>query len=118
MATPKKISGSSSEVDKAVAAIKRRYPGNMVGEFKGVRSLSDAVEQYKGLVSESSLPDKFSNRALMAAATKVGTQRFVAYGAGSEDARKMRAAGKPAGKMSMVPGAGKPAATKAAKKNK
>lgn len=91
MVAPKKISGTGSEVDKAVAAIKRRYPGNMVGEFKGVRSLSDAVEQYKDLVLESSLPDRFSNRALMAAAKKVGTQRFVAYGAGSEDARKMSA---------------------------
>lgn len=103
MALPKKISGLSTEVDKAIAAIKRRYPGISVGEFKGVRSLNDAVEQYKGLVLESSLPEKFSNRALMAAATKVGTQRFVAYGAGNEDARKTRAAGKPV-------------ATKAAKK--
>jgi phosphoserine phosphatase len=105
MATPKKISGTVSEVDKAIAAIKRRYPSNMVGEFKGTRSLSDAVEEYKDLVLSSPLPERFSNRALMAAATKVGTQRFVAYGAGSEDVRKMRAAGKPV-------------ATKAAKKNK
>ena len=123
MAAPKKIqkiSGkdSGSEVDKAVAAIKRRYPGNMPGEFKGVRSLNDAVEGYKDLVLSSPLPERFTNRALMAAATKVGTQRFVAYGAGNEDVRRLRAAGKPAGKMSMVPGAGKPVATKAAKKNK
>ena len=31
---------------------------------------------------------------VMAAAAKVATQRFSAYGGGSEDARKMRAAGK------------------------
>ena len=103
MAAPKKISGTGSEVDKAIAAIKRRYPGNMVGEFKGVRSLNDAVEEYKDLVLSSPLPDRFTKRALMAAATKVGTQRYVAYGAGSEDARKIRAAGKTSGMANKMP---------------
>ena len=91
MAPPKKISGTSSEVDKAVAAIKRRYPGISVGEWKGVRSTAQAVQQFQDVVAESALVDKYNNRTLMSAAAKVATQRFVAYGASSEDARKMSA---------------------------
>ena len=106
----KKVS-SSTPVDQAIAAIKRRYPGTAMGEFKGVRSTAQAVQQFQGVVAESALTDKFNNRTLMAAAAKVATQRFAAYGGGSEDTRKMRAAGRPAGKMSMVPGVG-PAAKK------
>jgi hypothetical protein len=102
----KKVS-SSTPVDQAIAAIKRRYPGTSMGEFKGVRSTAQAVQQFQGVVAESALTDKFNNRTLMAAAAKVATQRFSAYGGGSEDARKMRAAGKPAAsKMSMMPGVG------------
>lgn len=89
----KKVS-SSTPVDQAIAAIKRRYPGTTMGEFKGVRSTAQAVQQFQGVVAESALTDKFNNRTLMAAAAKVATQRFSAYGGGSEDARKMRAAGK------------------------
>ena len=100
----KKVS-SSTPVDKAVADIKRRYPGISVGEWKGVRSTAQAVQQFQDVVAESALVDKYNNRTLMSAAAKVATQRFVAYGAGNEDVRKMRAAGKPV-------------ATKAAKKNK
>ena len=70
-----------------------------------MRSTAQAVQQFQDVVAESALVDKYNNRTLMSAAAKVATQRFVAYGAGTEDVRKMRAAGKPA-------------ATKAAKKNK
>ena len=97
----KKVS-SSTPIDQAVAAIKRRYPGTTMGEFKGVRSTTQAVQQFQDVVAESALTDKYNNRILMAAAAKVATQRFAAYGGGSEDARKMRAAGKPAAnKMAM-----------------
>ena len=87
---------SSTPIDKAIADIKRRYPGTVSGEFKGVRSTTQAVQQFQDVVAESALTDKYNNRTLMAAAAKVATQRFAAYGGGSEDARKMRAAGKPA----------------------
>jgi hypothetical protein len=87
----KKVS-SSTPVDKAIADIKRRYPGTVSGEFKGVRSTTQAVQQFQDVVSESSLVDKYNNRTLMAAAAKVATQRFAAYGGGTEDARKTRAA--------------------------
>ena len=108
----KKVS-SSTPIDKAIADIKRRYPGTVSGEFKGVRSTNEAVQQFQDVVSESALTDKYNNRTLMAAAAKVATQRFAAYGGGSEDARKMRAAGKPAAsKMSMIPGVGSAAKKK------
>jgi hypothetical protein len=100
--------GSSTPVDQAIAAIKRRYPGTTMGEFKNVKSTTQAVQQFQDVVAESALTDKFNNRTLMAAAAKVATQRFVAYGGGMEEQRNKR---KPAGKMSMVPGVG-PAAKK------
>jgi hypothetical protein len=87
----KKVS-SSTPIDKAIADIKRRYPGTVLGEFKGVRSTNQAVQQFQDVVSESGLVDKYNNRTLMAAAAKVATQRFAAYGGGTEDARKERAA--------------------------
>jgi hypothetical protein len=91
----KKVS-SSTPIDKAIADIKRRYPGTVSGEFKGVRSTNQAVQAFQDVVAESALTDKYNNRTLMAAAAKVATQRFAAYGGGSEDVRKMRASGKPA----------------------
>lgn len=103
MAVKKSI--PSTPVDKAVADIKRRYPGTIAGEFKGVKSTSMAVQMFQDVVAESGLVDKYNNRTLMSAAAKVATQRYAAYGAGNEDARMMRRAGKPV-------------ATKAAKKNK
>jgi hypothetical protein len=106
----KKVS-SSTPVDKAIADIKRKYPGTVMSEFKGVRSTSQAVQQFQDVVSESSLTDKYNNRTLMAAAAKVATQRFVTY-AGASRGMAPASAGKPAaGKMSMVPGVG-PAAKK------
>jgi hypothetical protein len=109
MAAPKKKlppgGSSSTPVDRAVADIKRRYPGTIAGEFKGVKSTSMAVQMFQDVVAESGLVDKYNNRTLMSAAAKVATQRYAAYGAGNEDARMMRRAGKPV-------------ATKAAKKNK
>lgn len=97
-----KKASSSTPIDQAVAAIKRRYPGTSSGEFKGVKSTAQAVQAFQDVVAESALTDKFNNRTLMAAAAKVATQRFVAYGAGNEDVRMMRAAGKPAAnKMAM-----------------
>jgi hypothetical protein len=85
----KKVS-SSTPVDQAVAAIKRRYPGTAMGEFKGVRSTTQAVQQFQDVVAESALTDKYNNRTLMAAAAKVATQRFVAYGGGMEEQRNKR----------------------------
>ena len=85
----KKVS-SSTPIDKAIADIKRRYPGTVSGEFKGVRSTTQAVQQFQDVVSESALTDKYNNRTLMAAAAKVATQRFVAYGGGMEEQRNKR----------------------------
>jgi len=75
--------GSSAPVDQAIAAIKRRYPGSSFGDFKGVKSTSQAVQQFQDVVAESALTDKFNNRTLMAAAAKVATQRFVTYAGAS-----------------------------------
>ena len=85
---------SATPVEQAVAAIKRRYPGNAVGEFKGVKSNAQAVQQFQGVVAESALTDKFNNRTLMAAAARVAKERFAAYAGGMEDKRKMRQRGK------------------------
>ena len=79
-----------SPINKAIADIKRRYPGTVSGEFKGVRSTNEAVQLFQDIVSESSLIDKYNNRTLMAAAAKVATQRFAAYGSGMEEQRNKR----------------------------
>jgi len=51
-----------------------------------------AVQLFQDIVAESGLVDKSNNRTLMSAAAKVATQRYAAYGGGTEDARKTRAA--------------------------
>lgn len=99
-----------SPLDKAIADIKRRYPAGG-SNYRGITTANQAVQSFQDVVAESGLVDKYSNRTLMAAAAKVATQRFAAYGEGNENARKKQAIVRPAGKMSMVPGVG-PAAKK------
>jgi hypothetical protein len=87
---------SPKPIDKAYFEIKKRYPGTLAGEFKGLRSVTQAVQQFQDVVAESALVDKYSNRTLMAAAAKLAKERFVVYGGRSENVRQNQAPSKTA----------------------